>query len=83
MISEFQNEKKVQSGKKKVRFEMGKEKNIEKWPVENSLVGPHLMRDFQKANFTEIFIGGGGGIKTSYHRHIGVSVGWVTSFVGE
>ena len=25
----------------------------------------------------------GGGIKTSYHRHIGVSVGWVTSFVGE
>ena len=24
-----------------------------------------------------------GGIKTKYHRHNGVSVGWVTSFVGE
>ena len=31
----------------------------------------------------EIFSGGGVGIKTSYHRHKGVSVGWVTSFVGE
>ena len=25
----------------------------------------------------------GGGIKKKYHRHNGVSVGWVTSFVGE
>ena len=59
-----------------------KKYNLQKWPLK-SFRSPQskVTTFFWFFHNAQIFTVGG--IKTSYHRYNGVSVGWVTSFVGE